>query len=240
MGILSGYKKFKKYLRTADGYRLCSEWTKSDTVEMTDGSTLQESMDTVVSDVESTQNELKTSLGGMTFGVDAAGRYGYIKAGADTVTPFKSHANVINFNPTWTHIGSSTNNSNASVSTNGNTMTLINNISGDYTAFSATFRSVEKYDFEGCIGIIYSVNANAYGSTYNQPITVTINGTNISSSFTASQLGALKYYFFYLDEDSRPGEGDNYIYATVTSAYHTTGYGANRLDMNLFNWYLVT
>ena len=98
MSVLSGYKRFKKYLRTGGGYKLCSEWTKSDSVEMTDGSTLQESMDTVVSDVESTQNditdvynELKTSLGGMTFGVDAAGRYGYIKAGADTVTPFKKN-----------------------------------------------------------------------------------------------------------------------------------------------------
>ncbi|MCM1128066.1 MAG: hypothetical protein NC429_16550 [Lachnospiraceae bacterium] len=98
MSILSGYKKFKKYLRTADGYRLCSEWTKSDSVEMNDGSTLQESMDTFAGDVKSTQNdvtnvqnELKTSLGGMTFGVDAAGRYGYIKAGADTVIPFKKN-----------------------------------------------------------------------------------------------------------------------------------------------------
>ena len=114
MGILSGYKKFKKYLRTADGYRLCSEWTKSDTVEMTDGSTLQESMDTVVSDVESTQNELKTSLGGMTFGVDAAGRYGYIKAGADTVTPFKDMESIMSdvdftaqtvHNSIWNHNG---------------------------------------------------------------------------------------------------------------------------------------
>ncbi|MBD5537851.1 MAG: hypothetical protein HDQ99_19810 [Lachnospiraceae bacterium] len=98
MGILSGYKRFKKYLRTGDGYKLCSEWTNADSVEMADGTTLQESMDTVVSDVKSTQNditdvhnELMTSLGGMTFGVDAAGRYGYIKAGADTVTPFKKN-----------------------------------------------------------------------------------------------------------------------------------------------------
>lgn len=98
MAILSGYKKFKKYLRTGEGYKLCSEWTKSDSVEMADGSTLQESMNAVVSDVENTQNditdvhdELMTSLGGMTFGVDAAGRYGYIKAGADTVTPFKKN-----------------------------------------------------------------------------------------------------------------------------------------------------
>ena len=33
---------------------------------------------------------LTDSLGGITFGVDADGNYGYIKAGADTVTPFKS------------------------------------------------------------------------------------------------------------------------------------------------------
>ncbi len=89
MGILSGYKRFKKYLRTGEGYKLCSEWTKSDSVEMDDGKTLQENMDTVANDIASVHNELKTSLGGMTFGVDAAGRYGYIKAGADTVTPFK-------------------------------------------------------------------------------------------------------------------------------------------------------
>ncbi len=67
MGILSGYKRFKKYLRTGGGYKLCSEWTTADSVEMADGTTLQESMDTVVGDVENTQNELKTSLGGMTF-----------------------------------------------------------------------------------------------------------------------------------------------------------------------------
>ncbi len=98
MGILSGYKRFKKYLRTGEGYRLCSEWTKSDSVEMADGSTLQESMDTIAGDMENTQNNMAdmhntfmTSLGGMTFGIDAAGRYGYIKAGADTVTPFKKN-----------------------------------------------------------------------------------------------------------------------------------------------------
>lgn len=102
MGILSGYKRFKKYLRTGEGYRLCSEWTKSDSVEMADGSTLQESMDTIAGDMENTQNNMAdmhntfmTSLGGMTFGIDAAGRYGYIKAGADTVTPFKSGSAIL-------------------------------------------------------------------------------------------------------------------------------------------------
>ncbi len=97
MSILSGYKRFKKYLRTADGYRLCSEWTKSDSVEMADGKTLQETVsdigeavENVQGEVKSVQDDLHTSLGGITFGVDAAGRYGYIKAGADTVTPFRN------------------------------------------------------------------------------------------------------------------------------------------------------
>ena len=98
MSILSGYKRFKKYLRTADGYRLCSEWTKSDSVEMADGKTLQDTvsdigdaLENAQSEVKNVQDDLHTSLGGMTFGVDAAGRYGYIKAGADTVTPFKKN-----------------------------------------------------------------------------------------------------------------------------------------------------
>lgn len=33
---------------------------------------------------------VNSSLGGLQFGVDADGNYGYIKAGADSVTPFKS------------------------------------------------------------------------------------------------------------------------------------------------------
>ena len=34
--------------------------------------------------------EVNSSLGGLQFGVDENGNYGYIKAGADSVTPFKS------------------------------------------------------------------------------------------------------------------------------------------------------
>lgn len=45
---------------------------------------------------------LADSLGGMSFGVDADGNYGYIKAGADTVTPFKNKGIIYNigtYNP---------------------------------------------------------------------------------------------------------------------------------------------
>lgn len=35
-------------------------------------------------------NHVNDSLGGLQFGIDENGNYGYIKAGADTVTPFKS------------------------------------------------------------------------------------------------------------------------------------------------------
>ncbi len=35
-------------------------------------------------------NNLTANLGGMTFGIDSNGNYGYIKAGADSVTPFRT------------------------------------------------------------------------------------------------------------------------------------------------------
>lgn len=42
--------------------------------------------------------ELNSSLGGLRFGVDSSGNYGYIKAGADSVTPFKKGATLIKSN----------------------------------------------------------------------------------------------------------------------------------------------
>lgn len=45
MGILSGFKKFKRYIRTEDdNYILDSEWTSSETVQMNDGGTLEENL----------------------------------------------------------------------------------------------------------------------------------------------------------------------------------------------------
>lgn len=43
-----------------------------------------------------------SSLGGLKFGVDSDGNYGYIKAGADTVIPFKSSTNcTVTLNMPW-------------------------------------------------------------------------------------------------------------------------------------------
>lgn len=39
-------------------------------------------------------DELNNNLGGLKFGIDANGNYGYIKAGADTVTPFSSGGGI--------------------------------------------------------------------------------------------------------------------------------------------------
>ena len=38
MSILSGFKRFKDYIKTDSGYVLSSRWTKSDAVVMGDGS----------------------------------------------------------------------------------------------------------------------------------------------------------------------------------------------------------
>jgi len=43
MSILSGFLKYKKYLKTADNtYKLQSEWTSTDTVHYADGTTATE------------------------------------------------------------------------------------------------------------------------------------------------------------------------------------------------------
>ena len=42
MSILSGFKKYKDYIKTSSGYQLASRWTSSDTVEMSNGKTLTE------------------------------------------------------------------------------------------------------------------------------------------------------------------------------------------------------
>ena len=41
MSILSGFFKTKRYRKTADGYKLESNWTSGNTVELDDGNTVQ-------------------------------------------------------------------------------------------------------------------------------------------------------------------------------------------------------
>lgn len=47
MDIASGFKKVKKYIKESSGYRLLSHWTSSRTVEMDDGTTLEERISNV-------------------------------------------------------------------------------------------------------------------------------------------------------------------------------------------------
>lgn len=48
MSILSGFKKYKDYIKTSSGYQLASRWTSSDTVEMKNGKTLTNNIDTTL------------------------------------------------------------------------------------------------------------------------------------------------------------------------------------------------
>lgn len=47
MSILSGFFKTKKYRKTDSGYKLQSEWTSSETVEMSDGNTLETNLGSI-------------------------------------------------------------------------------------------------------------------------------------------------------------------------------------------------
>ena len=52
MAILSGYKKAKRYRKVNESdYQLQSEWTSSDTVEMNDGTSLEDTITTINTDI---------------------------------------------------------------------------------------------------------------------------------------------------------------------------------------------
>lgn len=106
MSILSGYKKFKKYIKTSSGFQLQSLWSNANTVEADDGKNMETKVGAINGITSSTTanstdiaasanlvntrcNELSNNLGGLSFGQDADGNWGYKAGGADTVTPFK-------------------------------------------------------------------------------------------------------------------------------------------------------
>lgn len=55
MSIISGYQQIKKMIKTASGYQLLSHWTSSNTVEMDDGSTLEQR----ISNIDNTSDQDK-------------------------------------------------------------------------------------------------------------------------------------------------------------------------------------
>lgn len=106
MSILSGYKKFKKYIKTSSGFQLQSLWSNANTVEADDGKNMETKVGAINGITSSTTanstdiaasanlvntrcNELSNNLGGLSFGQDADGNWGFKIGGADPVVPFK-------------------------------------------------------------------------------------------------------------------------------------------------------
>ena len=99
MSILSGYKKFKKYIKTSSGFQLQSLWSNANTVEADDGKNMQTKVGAINGITSSTTanstdiaasanlvntrcNELSRDLGGCSF--EQKGDNFYI-VGADSV-----------------------------------------------------------------------------------------------------------------------------------------------------------
>ena len=95
MSIVSGYKKFKKYILTSSGFQLVSHWTNANTLQFDDGKTAQAKLgaiDGISSSKDSSSDkiaastklvsELNSNLGGLSFYEDATGKY---VVGADSV-----------------------------------------------------------------------------------------------------------------------------------------------------------
>ena len=95
MSIVSGYKKFKKYILTSSGFQLVSHWTNANTLQFDDGKTAQAKLgaiDGISSSKDSSSekiaastklvSELNSNLGGLSFYEDNTGKY---VVGADSV-----------------------------------------------------------------------------------------------------------------------------------------------------------
>ena len=68
MGIISGFIKTKRYRKLADNsYQIQSEWTHSDTVEMDDGKTLTDKINSITSSISSHKHSASKITAG-TFG----------------------------------------------------------------------------------------------------------------------------------------------------------------------------
>lgn len=60
MAILTGYQKVKKYVKEAGGYKLLAQWTASDAVELSDGTTLKALVDGLG---DASKKDVDTSIG---------------------------------------------------------------------------------------------------------------------------------------------------------------------------------
>lgn len=103
MSILSTIFRGEKYIKQSTGYEKMSEWQLAKDVEFTDGKdgeTKLGAIDGITSDINGTSdnvaasikvvNELNSNLGGLRFGIDGDGNYGYYGAD-DSLVPFSSN-----------------------------------------------------------------------------------------------------------------------------------------------------
>lgn len=134
---------------------------------------------------------LNSSLGGMKFGIDSNGNYGYIKAGADTVIPFKSDFELIFGKANNSHGGGSASVTFEYTATENTTLNII------ATAFSYPSKSIsclknnEEQAYTPIDGTnqimarLYTVEVNT-GDIIKATASVTSGSTNSCSCFISA------------------------------------------------------
>lgn len=179
-------------------------------------------------------------LGGIRFGVDADGNYGYIKAGADTVTPFRSGATINNFSPTWVVLSTGSNDPYLSVSVSGSTINIGNSVAdnpGQVTRFASSLRSSKKYSIKG--GVYFYFQAICTSSN-SENFYVTLSFCGIKKSLNMVPSFAQTVQQLFTTETDRPTADEDYIYITVHSASHTYGYPGASVSYNINNFIIIS
>ena len=73
MSILPGFQKYKRHIRIGDDYILDSEWTHAETVEMSDGSTLDDTVANINREITATKKSVSDGKSAVASAITAQG-----------------------------------------------------------------------------------------------------------------------------------------------------------------------
>lgn len=182
MSILSGYGKFKRYVLTNSGYKLCSQWTSSNTVHFDDGNTAQTKVGAI--------NGITDSLTATNSNIALSAAAG--KNLQDQVTQLNTGLAGIEVDQLWTGAGF----------ISGSITPDKSPLSYDFLVFSNNFRgsTVVKTAW-GTMQAAIIFNANA--GTYTDVFTFSVDNQNIEIVRKRRTVTAVDNVFF-VDESAEP------------------------------------
>ena len=221
MSILPGFQKYKRHIRIGDDYILDSEWTHAKTVEMSDGSTLDDTVSNINREITATKKSVSDGKSAVASAITAQGvttaadaTFNVMAANIDTMATNKYNAGIMA----------------ADARTNVNSA----NYKAGYDA-GVTAGSSGKYTLtQETKEITYIQNANGNNNYGSESITFNFNG-NVAGIRNFSY--NVSYAYTYLTNIVIDGPA---VTLTLTHAHginSSNGSGTLSVTVTLTVWY---